>query len=718
MRSKLFIWIFLLALVSCSTKENLEKPLGDPNLQITPNAPQAGDPDGINPQMFNLLNLDYPGLEYAKSLYEQGDLYNSCVAILDYYRTRPIINPDLSMLEVNPTTAQISLADQATKEGEYRFVVAKYTESDGRYHSFLNQETGTLDWTIVPPEREGDNEFKYQLHRHQWMDTQAMVYHATKDEKYVKAWIEIYFDWLKNFPCPEGQTSDKIWCGLQPCSRVDVQLDVFPYYVHSSNFTPAVLSEFLVAFQTHMDNILANFYYLEESNIRISQELVVLLAGIMMPEFNDASIWYETGKSAVVSQVDRQFRKDGGHIELTFGYHIGVVDDFYTAYKAACMNGLMSDFPSDYLDGLYKAVNFVKNLMYPNYSLEVINDTFADSYTKKILLKNLAKYNEMFPDDEEIKWLATDGASGKMPNATLVTYPESGYYVMRNGWTPESTMLIHKNSNISAQWAHNHADNGHISLYVNGRRFLPDAGSYAYTSEGDNTDHDLVRKTSSHNTLTKDGVDKIEKYAGKLLLSSTMPEYELIVTENAAYSDLTHRRAIFFVDKKFYVVVDEAYGDYEGKVDLNFNLWGGQGDAPKAPVSGIPYTVMDQYADNAVGAHSTFTDNNNIILKSYSETSDGFEFTPGENYYSDATLVKTPRKRYEASVTKMSGKAARFITVILPFGSSDSFDEQVISASFTDNPNPENAGTFHGNDGASVKVSVNDVDYTLSYNLN
>ena len=71
-----------------------------------------------------------------------------------------------------------------------------------------------------------------------------------------------------------------------------------------------------------------------------------------------------------------------------------------------------------------------------------------------------------------------------------------------------------------------------------------------------------------------------------------------------------------------------------------------------------------------------------------------------------------------AAVIKKADKAARFITVILPFGNAADFDSQEVTAAFIDNPNPENAGTFHGNDGAAVKVTVNGKDYSLAYNLN
>ena len=113
-----------------------------------------------------------------------------------------------------------------------------------------------------------------------------------------------------------------------------------------------------------------------------------------------------------------------------------------------------------------------------------------------------------------------------------------------------------------------------------------------------------------------------------------------------------------------------------------------------------------------------FTDGNNLLLRTFSETSDDFKFFTNTRYFSNAQDQKTQRWWYEASVTKKTDKAARFVTVILPFGDKETFESQIVSASFIDNPNPENAGTFHGNAGAAVKVSVNGTDYSLSYNLN
>lgn len=698
---------------SCATKDDFDVQPGNPDLEIVPEV-EAGDPATVNSQIFDLINLDYPGLEQVKRFYEDDDVYNAALQLLYYYRQRNIINPAVSMLAPSATSAAVTIADDATKEGGYRFVVSDFKDAEGKSYSFSG-EGGKLAWDI-PEDMKEESQFNSQIHRHQWMLHQARVYKATGDSKYVKAWIEIYFDWLRNFPCGEGKTYDLPWWALQPASRAYDQMSIFEYYVDAPEFTPEVLTNFLVAFHTHIKNITLNWYETPASNIRLSQEKTVFTAGILMPEFKDAPSWYEAGKTAVVAQLDNQFHEDGVHSEFDLGYHIGAVSNFYDIYKVAQMNGKSQDLPADFTASLRNAANFVKDIMYPDYSMEIINDTHADSWNVSTLTKNFKKYAEMFPDDKGFEWLAFQGAAGQKPMTTFASYPVSGYYIMRNGWEQNSVMLIHKNSNDPDNWLHNHSDNGHISLYVNGRHFLPDAGFFTYNEGGD---RNAYRATDMHNTITKEGFNLIEKRAGKYLKSETAADYELVVTENESYSDLTHRRAIFFVEGKFFVVVDEAYGENAGKVNLNFNLWGGKGDAPGNPVHGNGLTVIDEYEGLACGgAHSTFDDGNNLLLRTFSETSDDFKLTSNTRYFSNKQNEKTRRYWYEASVTKKADKAARFVTVILPFGDAADFANQNVSAAFIDNPNSENAGTFHGNDGAAVKVTVNGKDYSLAYNLN
>lgn len=76
---------------------------------------------------------------------------------------------------------------------------------------------------------------------------QAKAYRISRDEKYITSWIEVYGDWLRTFPCPEGKVDKNEnveWYGLQPAHRVQDQLDMMPYFIQSDHL---LLNGFLLS---------------------------------------------------------------------------------------------------------------------------------------------------------------------------------------------------------------------------------------------------------------------------------------------------------------------------------------------------------------------------------------------------------------------------------------------------------------------------------------
>lgn len=699
----------LLALSSCSKEVLGEKPVGDINLK--PGIIIVGDLSDIDTRVFELLNLDYPGLEKVKESVEAGNNELAAYELLNYWQSRPVYNPQVDVLSPSASASEQNIANQATADGGWRFQVAVYTDGttasgETQYWSFAGED-GAINWDMVPSGLESEKEFLSQKHRLQWMLPQAKTYGVTKDEKYPAAWFTAWKSYNVRFPVPEGKTDATEWSGLQPCCRMNDLMNVIPYYTHSETFTAGVLTYLLCTVDEHIESIRINRWADETANIRLTQEQAIVTAGLLFPELKNADAWFKEGSEAIASQLSSQFNEDGVHNEFDISYHLGAVADFISVYKTAQVNGRAGELPSDYTEGLRKAANFIKDVIYPNYSTDNFNDTRSARMTKSVLLRNLRSYSEIFPEDGQMKWVATEGAYGTRPTATLVTYPTTGYYMMRNGWTANSTMLIHKNNyDLQNKW-HNQSDNGTVSLYVNGRRFLPDAGCYTYN---DGADRRTYASTEMHNLVTK-ARKSYEKREGKLLLAENTTGYEVLVTENPCYSDLTVRRAIFFVDNSYYVIVDEAYGDCaDTPLNLNFKLWGGK----TADESGKGYTEIDeQPTGNTLTAHSTFDDGNNLLIKMFSETTDNLAAENGTGYFSNEIDTRVQRCWLRFNVDKKAGKAVRFISVLLPY--SGTFEQQNVSAEFTDNT-PETAGTFHEN-GVSLKVTVNGVAQTLTYKI-
>lgn len=713
MKRTLTFFVLAFVVLACSVKEEAGKVKGNPDdIHIIP---ENGLENLIAKDIFELINIDYPGLEKVKKSYQKGELYRAASYLLEYYRTRTgIDNINVDLIAPKVTSNQINMADQATPDAGFRFYVHNYSESIdpktglAKYWSFM--KNGNIDWNFTP-EGVTDQEWSYQKHRLQWVLPQAKVYRVTRDEKYILAWKTIYGDWLKTFPCPVGKNGrkDYQWHGLQTTFRLIDQLSAFDYYKYSVNFTPEWLSVFLKGLYNHAENILANPVNVENSNIRLAQYKALVMAGILMPEFKHSVKWLDYGVQGVGSSLVAQFNEDGVHNELDPSYHLGVVADFINLYQLALANNKTDKFPADYYAYLKKASKFIMDIVYPNYSIDNYNDTrCGSSFTKNVILRNLKTYSDIFPDDEELKYASSQGKNGKRPSNDVKIYDKSGYYMFRNGWEPSSMMLVLKNNyNPENKW-HCQPDNGTICLYNKGRRFLPDAGVFTYGGSAElNKLRQIFRSTSMHNTMTK-GTSTISssRMKGEFLGSGSYDGIEYVVTKNDSYSDLSHRRAVFFVEKKFFVIIDEGYGSGDGiKVNIAFNLC----PAPADVVADTGYPTGEY------GAHTIFKDGNNMAFKTFVETINGYEAINNTNYFSDVINKKTRRRYYRVGITKSASKAARFITVIVPFGEVSSFDSMNISACFTDNT-AGNAGTFHA-DGASAKVVIDGKTYNISYKL-
>lgn len=335
----LFVFLFSFCLCTTSCVDDEADFSGGGNIDVE--MPAEPDPDAtIDEKVFDVINLDYPGLEKVKTAFEAGDKYTALVKLLDYYRTRvDVVNRNVNLFNPTITEADQKIADYAL---DYKFYVKGFADKDGTPYSFKGKDGQLINWEL---EVEGvtDQEFRYQRHRHQWMLPQAKAYAVSKDERYIESWKTVYQDWLKTYPYedgtkfpPEGGSEndkDYQWKGLQVAERVISQIDIMAYFIQSKNFTPEWLSTFLAAFAKHVECMRINYY--QSGNILLTQAQAVTMAGILMPEFKNAEIWTNEGAAKMTEQIGAQFNDDGVQIELDPSYHISAISDAYEAYLTA-----------------------------------------------------------------------------------------------------------------------------------------------------------------------------------------------------------------------------------------------------------------------------------------------------------------------------------------------------------------------------------------------
>ena len=601
----------------------------------------------VNVEVFNLINLDYPGLEQVKSNYQKGDLQAAAQSLLDYYRTRTnVVNPDIDLQHINLSERERKWADDAL---DHTFYV-----HDGYQPSFNYGKD--INWQYWPVK---DNELRWQLHRHKWFTPMGKVYRQTGDERYAKEWTFEYMDWIRKNPLIDMDTKkyekfdskglDSLlenvrfaWRPLETSTRLQDQISQFTLFVSSPNFTPAFLTHFLCNYYQHANHIL--HHYSEMGNHLLFESQRMFFAGTFFPEFKDAKTWQQSGIGILNREIGKQVYPDGGQFELDPHYHLASINIFCRALEVATANHIEDVIPQSYKDIVEKMIIFYFNICFPDYTNPCFSDAKQDSPKQEI--DNYRHWAKIFPKNESIKYFATQGRKGRKPDYLSKGFLTSGFFTFRTGWERDATVMVVK-AGPKGEW-HCQPDNGTFDLWFNGRNLFPDSGSFIYAGEGDvQKMRDWFRQTCVHNTLTLDNRN-LETTYSKTLLWNPSGDAQVLVTENPSYKGLNHRRTVFFTEG-YFVIVDEAAGTATGTVNLHYLLTDG-----KLDIDAKRYAVNTRYNGES-----------NVYIQCISNQK--MEMKNEEGWYSLAYRQKTARPSISYNVSKTTPQTVRFITLVAPY---------------------------------------------------
>lgn len=643
----------------------------------------------LKTEVFSLLNLDYPGLEKVKALHQEGKDADAAKALLDYYRARTNVKtPDVNLKKVTIGKDEQKMADEAL---QHTFFAHK-----GYQPSFNYGED--IDWRYWPVK---DNELRWQLHRHKWFTPMGKAYRVSGDEKYAVEWTKQYIDWIKKNPLVKvdkkeyEMTGDNqlkgdvenarfAWRPLEVSNRLQDQTSQFQLFLPSPSFTPEFLTEFLVNYHKHAIHILGN--YSAQGNHLLFEAQRMIYAGAFFPEFKEAAAWRKSGIDIMNREINVQVYNDGGQFELDPHYHLAAINIFCKALNIADLNGFRNEFPQEYLDTIEKMIVFYANVSFPDYT----NPCFSDAKltNKKEMLKNYRNWSKMFPKNQFIKYLATDGKEGALPEYLSKGFLKSGFFVFRNSWGTDATQMVVK-AGPKAFW-HCQPDNGTFELWFNGRNLFPDTGAYVYAGSAEVMKlRNWFRQTRVHNTLTLDGRN-LETTQSVTGLWQPEGKEQILVTENPGYKGLKHRRTVFLVDQAYFVIVDEATGNARGTVNLNYHFREGEVnvDAEKNMVT------------------TAYEGPSNVKLQCFPEKSASLRAEEG--WRSTAYRQRVARTSVAFDTNKDDAEAVRYITVIYPV--KDVAAYPVLEAKFLNKGYDEK--------GVEVEVSVNGTVRRLASRLN
>lgn len=592
----------------------------------------------ISKESFEIINLDYPGLEKVKTAVAAHQYNEAASTLLHYFKNKSAARePDFSAGEENVDLNDP--VDKKTKAAADSALQHRFQPHKG--YGFFDYGKD-INWQLWPVK---DNEVRWQLHRVKWWQSMALVYRATKNERYATEWMAQFSDWTIKNRLGLSEDNDKYaWRPLEVSDRILNLVPTFSIFVNSPHFTPAFLMLFLKSYNQQADYL--STHYADRGNHRLFESQRVLFAGTSFPEFKNASAWRKSGITILNTEIRKQVYPDGVQWELSPNYHVAMINTFLSALRSARAAGLENEFSADYRETVEKMIAATINYSFPDYTYPMFGD--AKLVEKSAMLKAYAGWGKAFPDNPVIQFFATEGRKGKRPSYLSHGLTTSGFYTFRNGWDKNATVMVLKASPPGA--FHAQPDNGTFELWIKGRNFTPDAGCYVYA--GDSTIMKLrnwYRQTRVHSTLTLDNADMVITQAHQQKWQ-TGKDLDILTYTNPSYPALKHQRSVLFIDQKYFLIIDRAIGEATGNIGIHFQLK----EDSKA--------IFDQQSHKV---HTAYADGNNLLIQSLNKDQVSLKEEEGKVSYSYRKEIKRPAFAFEKA--KTDTHAQTFITILYPY---------------------------------------------------
>jgi len=506
--------------------------------------------------------------------------------------------------------AVLQIVEQAEKICQHRFDLLGYEDlklgSQIDWHlDIVHQKRAPLrPWYKVHYldfRQVGDHKIIWELNRHQHLVTLAKAYQLTRSKQFAGELVRQWYDWQESNPYPLGIN----WASsLEVAFRSLAWLWVRHLLPDDSVECPSFSIDLLRGLETsgrHIERFLSTYF--SPNTHLLGEGVALFFIGIICPELAAAERWKQLGWQIILREAVRQVQQDGMHFEQSACYHVYALDFFLHSRILAARNGIPVPVSFDRtIERMLEALMLLAQAgSVPGFGDDDGGRVFdsrrnrvehlTDPLSTGAVLLNRPEFKAAAGClCEETVWLM--GAKGaaqfdRLPACALPTtsarLESSGLCAMVDSGGRREKLVIDAGPLGHGHAGHGHADALSLVLSINGRQWLTDSGTGGYVS--DSEDRERFRGTGAHNTLQVDGLDQARPagpFAWKNLPQVKIDRwvagktFDYFSGRHNGYcrlpSPVTHRRRVFYLRDRFWLVHDTAAGEGNHHLALNWHL--------------------------------------------------------------------------------------------------------------------------------------------------
>ncbi len=448
-------------------------------------------------EFFDLLDLNQAGLSSVRSAVEADDLDGARAALAKHIRERKSPQWLFDWRDRPEPSNKPEDHPKALAFERHAFTFGFHGAGD-----FTEQFGESIDWVANPTK--GDYKthlWNESLNRHFHFNSLSTAYWETGDDRFVRAMVRDWLDWVEHNPRPEDSGNKVDWpygCYAWQTLTTAIRLEAsWPNAMYRCLDSEAFTDEVIISMMRSVCDQARHLIQWPTGHNWLTEECMgAYTAGMLFPEFKEASEWRRIAIERLYGQLSDEVYPDGAEYELAAGYGFWVVRNFVNLLERARMNGLEAELPDDLVERMEKMFDYPLSVAMPDGRAPGLNDS-GNADVKELLRIGY----EMFPKRTDYQYVASSRSQGTAPDWTSIGHPWCGHYVMRSGWEEDARFMLVDSGPYGS--AHQHEDKLHFVLHAYGRQLILDPGNFSYDAS---RQRHYVLTTPGHNTVMVDGM--------------------------------------------------------------------------------------------------------------------------------------------------------------------------------------------------------------------
>ncbi|WP_297086716.1 heparinase II/III family protein [uncultured Draconibacterium sp.] len=328
-----------------------------------------------------------------------------------------------------------------------------------------------------------------------------------------------------------------------------------------------------------------------EGNHQTRGMSALAMLSFLFPEIKGADLWQHRSLARLEEHLEKEIYADGFQFERTVHYHIADIENYFYPYQLAKIGGVeLKPIWDQRISGLF---DVLLKIALPNGNAPVLQDDTREPWADFNKIDNTMAKGALLFGKPSYKYFASSKVASndywffkteqlerlkeikeEAPEIGSCTLPETGYYMMRNGWDENDVYLIVSAGFTPEKPAHQHADMLGIGAYAFGNMILPNYQVRYYLE-----DFPAFKNSWVKNVALLDSIPQGREWKGnkggsgfgewlgipepEVLAWKTSDDFDFFAGSHNGYEKENTRyyRSVIFIKDGFWLVRDYFVGE-------------------------------------------------------------------------------------------------------------------------------------------------------------